>query len=110
MRKITEQAVKAFYLNEKFSQGNTSVIDGAMYLHGNKIAVLDGKEGIKFSLCGWNTTTTRERLNGILYGHGKIYQKKGVLFYSATKGKGIKIDECETYNLDELYKQSTCNY
>ena len=38
MRKITEHAVNAFENGGKLSEGNMSVHDGLMYLHGNLIA------------------------------------------------------------------------
>ena len=48
--------------------GNTATAHGengiAVTLHGNTIA-LKNESGIYMTLAGWNTTTTRERLNGI---------------------------------------------
>lgn len=38
MRKVTQQAVASFMNGYDFKSGNTQVKDGAMYLHGNKIA------------------------------------------------------------------------
>jgi hypothetical protein len=80
MRKITNEAVEAFVSNKNYKKngsdhyGNTSVIMevssdqfmNRMWLHGNLIAVKDHvNDVLKVSLCGWNTNTTRERLNGI---------------------------------------------
>jgi len=70
MRKITEQAIEAFTSNSNFKGKNTEVSSDSflnrMWLHGNLIAVKDHINGVtKVSLCGWNTPTTRERLNGI---------------------------------------------
>ncbi len=65
MRKITNKVSEAFKNGESISSGNTAVVvdsDSTMIiLHGNRI-VLKNSEGIFFSLCGWNTPTTRERL------------------------------------------------
>ena len=69
MRKITKQAVEAFMNGKAFKSGNTEVSPGynesfSMLLHGNLIANKH-QNGISVSLAGWNTKTTRERLNGI---------------------------------------------
>jgi hypothetical protein len=71
MRKITKEAVERFINGgTNFKRGNTRVdcsnITNHMYLHDNLIAVNDHIHGnISVSLAGWNTNTTRERLNGI---------------------------------------------
>ena len=64
MRKITETIANAFLQGTNKTQGNTAVLDGNVYLHGNKIVRRDS-DGLYMSLAGWNTPTTRERLNGI---------------------------------------------
>ena len=51
-----------------------------MMYHGNIIALKDRKSGaIQITNCGWETNTTKERLNGLIQavkGHEqKIYQK-----------------------------------
>lgn len=68
MRKITTQVVKAFLNSTNFKSGNDSVILGFhetyMLLHNNMIArMINGI--IEVSLAGYNTPTTRDRLNGI---------------------------------------------
>lgn len=65
MRKVTEKIANAFLLSNDKSIGNTWTNGKAVYLHGNKIAE-KRTDGIYLSLAGWNTPTTRERLNGIL--------------------------------------------
>ena len=65
MRKITEKIANAFLLSNDKSMGNTWTNGKSVYLHGNKIAE-KREDGIYLSLAGWNTPTTRERLNGIL--------------------------------------------
>lgn len=71
MRKITKEAVDRFIIGGiTFKSGNTRVdcssVTNYMYLHDNLIAVNDHISGrIRVSLAGWNTNTTRERLNGI---------------------------------------------
>ena len=75
VRKITEEAVRAFYNGDKLTKSNMFVTDRMMYLHGNLIAKIE--EGmLKISTCGWNTPTTKERLNGLsgVAVHTKNYQ------------------------------------
>ena len=61
----------AFYSNTKFNKDNTTVNEHGIFLHGNKIAEFqslfpnDGNKNINITLAGWNTNTTRERLNGL---------------------------------------------
>ena len=70
MRKITIQAAHAFYNFENFYLNNTAVKSSEwiseMYLYGNLIAKLESGK-LYISSAGWETTTTKERLNGILY-------------------------------------------
>lgn len=69
MRKITQQIANSFLLGKALKINNTETDGKAVYLHNNKIAEIT-EEGLKVSLAGWNTVTTRERLNGILYEFG----------------------------------------
>ena len=79
MRKITKEAISAFLSCKPFREGNDEVRVNlnwcGLYLHGNLIAEKRGKE-ITICDCGWQTSTTKERLNGLLseLGHKKIYQ------------------------------------
>lgn len=69
MRKITQQSVKNFIDGVPFKRSNMEVSrEGTIYylkLHGNKIAARleDGRMWI--SNAGWDTPTTKERLNGL---------------------------------------------
>lgn len=69
MRKITEHAAWAFVCRENFRQSNTQVLvmgdTVTLGLHGNAIARREGGK-LSISLAGWDTLTTRERLNGLL--------------------------------------------
>lgn len=54
--------------------------------HGNEIAYRSGKE-VHFTLCGWNTTTTRQRLNillGSLGVRGGFTQMKHEPYFGGT--------------------------
>ena len=61
-----------------------------VYLHGNCIFTL-GKENIKFSFQGWQTFTTKSRINALLSAFSScsagIYQKNYQLIFSSSAGE-----------------------
>ena len=69
MRKITKESIKAFYNREPFKKSNTVVEnkEGKTYLKlfNNIIATLDEYNELFITTAGWNSVTTRERLNGL---------------------------------------------
>jgi len=72
-RKISRDAAAAFFVGTNFKRSNTKVVldrdygHVRMYLHGNLIAERGiHTHGVKLRLAGWNTPTTRGRLNAIL--------------------------------------------
>tara|TARA_R110002020_G_C16023744_1_gene752190 strand:+ start:183 stop:494 length:312 start_codon:yes stop_codon:yes gene_type:complete len=79
MRKITETIANAFAQGNKMTVGNTATAHGEVLLHGNCIVDTDPWGNITMSLAGWNTQTTRERLNGIaeVLGLDARFTKKG---------------------------------
>ena len=92
MRKITSQSVDAFVNGYRFNRGNTTVSGcGAteirkcyLMLHNNLIAKKEVQcNTLTISDCGWQTDTTKERLNGVLYrltfGWG-LFQNRGEWF------------------------------
>ncbi len=83
MRKIETQMQNALRNRVNWSGGNTTVFndnEGNQFvtLHGNLIAQISNFGDIKLSSCGWQTVTTKSRLNAILdtflYGLG-VFQK-----------------------------------
>jgi len=91
MRKITQNAIKAFIEKKSFKSGNTEVRDNNIktefYLHGNLIAYKN-KKGFYISSCGWETNTTRERLNGLLSelnSKSKVFIKNFRMYYEDNK-------------------------
>lgn len=69
MRKVTMKAAQAMRDGINTSSGNTRVhSDGnVMELHGNAIANYNREDGLlTLRDCGWESVTTKERLNGIL--------------------------------------------
>ena len=71
MRKITEESVDAFLNAKKFKKANmeVEVLPNVtiLKLYGNKIAYMynDPERTLSITNCGWETTTTKERLNAI---------------------------------------------
>ena len=68
MRKIESQMIAAIHGNKNWSSGNTQVVtnDGVstVYLHGNKIALVDDNSMTIFD-GGWQSVTTKSRLNAL---------------------------------------------
>ena len=76
MRKVAQQIAYAFAARKSARNSNTTTDGQAIYLHGNKIIERIGS-GIYFSLAGWNTSTTRSRINDTLRVLGlpcRVYQ------------------------------------
>lgn len=93
-RKITQKAKDAFNFGYNFHETNTRVENNALYLWGNKILWKNERGNICFSLCGWDTPTTCERLRAFL----PLTRKKGVLYWENTK-----INEYKKYELSHEY-------
>lgn len=91
-RNIDYTAASALYSGRKWTQGNTYTRDSALYLHGHKIAWLDGG-ALYINLCGWDTLTTRARLNA-LPGVNLVH-KGGKLYLN-----GSEIDDETTYKIN----------
>lgn len=65
MRQITKEAVDAFLNGRYYKKSNMEVAGGNMYLHDNKIAWFDKNHQLWISNCGWQSNTTKERLNAL---------------------------------------------
>lgn len=69
MRKIESQLIAAISAGREFKSANTTVDNTdhgqIVRLHGNKIAQIDGST-LYITSAGWETTTTKSRLNAIL--------------------------------------------
>ena len=98
MRKIEEQLIAAINNNQNWQSGNTSVYFNEeenisiVRLHGNKIAEV-GDTFIRLFDGGWQTNTTKSRLNAILSEHGdvgdRVFQKAFDWFVSMNTAQGI---------------------
>ena len=84
MRKIEQQMNNAISNNQNWQSGNTTVTynpednTSKVYLHGNHIATV-GDDYVKIFDGGWQSHTTKSRLNAILKEHAIdgecVYQK-----------------------------------
>jgi len=94
MKQIEEIMCNAVASGKKVSVSNTlvSVENGVIkvYLHGNLIYTK--KNGVeRFTLAGWNTTTTRSRLRALGV---DVYQRNYVPMYN-----GKEINDCDWYTV-----------
>ncbi len=72
MRRETSKIMNAFYRGLPARAARTHTDGQTVWLHNNRIAWRDNAD-IYFTLAGWATTTTRERINGLLstFGWGR---------------------------------------
>ena len=91
MRKITKEIVAAFMNRETKTIGNSYTNGTTLYLHGNPIARHSCIGVIEVSTAGWNTPTTRERLNGLP--GVRVNVKRGQLYLNGRPwdGRWMKI-------------------
>lgn len=96
MRKVTERSVIAFENAQSFKSGNTEVEVlpnvTVLKLFGNSIAwqYNDPERTLSISDAGYQTNTTKERLNGI---RGvSVQQVKGVWYLNGKEWDGSYID------------------
>ena len=98
MRKIEQQMNNAISTNANWQSGNTSVHFeeetgvSVVRLHGNKIAEV-GDTFIRLFDGGWQTNTTKSRLNAILEAHGdegdRVFQKNFDWFVNINTKQGM---------------------
>jgi hypothetical protein len=90
MRQETQKIMSAFLRGEKASAQRTHTDGYSVWLHGNLIAER-GKSKTWFTLAGWPTVTTRDRINGLLELSGsdcRVFQKNGTQFL--TNGETVR--------------------
>ena len=96
MKKITKESVAAFYSGTPFNESNTSVEVlpnvTILKLFGNEIAYLynDTERTLSITNAGWQSVTTKERLNGLK--GVQISQKDYVWYLNGTEWNGKLID------------------
>ena len=71
---------------------NTWTTGETLYLFGNRIAWWDENDAPWISFCGWNSVTTRNRLNAVCgklehhgFGRHDFYCRNGALFHNGDK-------------------------
>lgn len=109
MRKVSETVVKAFLAGKSAKVGNTSTDGESLFLHGYRIAWFEGLDflgpvGAKcvvITLHGWNTVTTRERVNTVIsllssFGIERritgVFCKGGQAYYTTKDGQVCKME------------------
>lgn len=102
MRQITEESVNAFLTARKFNKSNMSVevLPNVTILkyQGNSIAYKynDPNKTIAITNCGWESVTTKERLNGVISLSGlnikPIYQKNFIWYLDGKNWDGNLTD------------------
>tara|TARA_B100001113_G_scaffold344364_1_gene332733 strand:+ start:842 stop:1156 length:315 start_codon:yes stop_codon:yes gene_type:complete len=99
MRKIEEQMNRAIRNRQRWQSGNTSVIIGHenevdVYLHGNHIATVS-PNAIRIFDGGWQSNTTKSRLNALLYEFqygARVFQKNFEWFLSKRNGQTLDFE------------------
>lgn len=89
MRKITREIIRAFNAGESLRLSNTETDGQSIRLHGNLIAWKNAN-GLFIDSCGWNTNTTRERLNGL--DGVSISTKAGQMYLNGKEWNGEAIE------------------
>jgi hypothetical protein len=96
MRSITLDACRAFMAAQPFKRSNTEVVVlpnvTVLKLFGNEIAYRynDPEKTLSITNCGWESSTTKERLNGI---EGvRIHQRKGQWYLNGKEWNGELIN------------------
>lgn len=96
MRKVEEAMLDAVKAGNARCINNTMVTDdGAVYLHGNKIAQYNTDDNtLRLDACGWFTITTRSRIDALcelLEGNYRASIRHGILALDNTD-TGERVD------------------
>jgi hypothetical protein len=91
MRKITQQIVNAFQNSRSLTIGNSRTNGESLWLFDNKIAEIR-RDGLWVSNGGWDSKTTKERLNGL--SGVNIVQRRGVWLLNERvwDGRWVNVD------------------
>ena len=98
MRKLTKKVIEAFEEGKNETIGNTRVENNTLYLFGNDIVKKeDGRTFVR--LAGYNTSTTRERINGLQHvGYSvDVRCKNGIPYIN-----GNKMDTLSWYEVHKV--------
>ena len=110
MRKIEQQMNAAITNNVNWQSANTAVTydeqtnESKVYLHGNHIATV-GEDFVQIFDGGWQSNTTKSRLNAILSEHGIkgecVYQKNFKWFVDKFIGQAGTSPVYNTYEFTD---------
>jgi hypothetical protein len=91
MRQITRDIVNAFQNSRSLTTGNSRTDGESLWLFGNKIAEIK-RDGLWITNAGWNSTTTKERLNGL--SGVNIVQRRGTWYLNEREwdGRWVNLD------------------
>ena len=106
MRRETQKIARAFYNGRAASAARTTTDGNTVWLHGNKIAWRTEAGDIGFTLAGWPTVTTRDRINGILktfgYGYWGVSQRNHDQYLMYLAEKVMPLDDSDSFYLSDL--------
>jgi hypothetical protein len=108
MKKVSEDIASAFLQGKSKKIKNTQTNGDQVYLYGNMIAGHD-ENGNKFvTLAGWQTVTTRDRINAILEKLGanaRFVQRNGEAFIDESFWDGENyIEKLSPAEINQFYK------
>lgn len=91
---------------------NTLAYETATYravrYHNTDVFVIGQTGHVCLDTGGWNTVTTRERINDALHGSGfRIFTDRGALFLSAPDGSNHEFVETVKFNVDSEFSKLT---
>jgi hypothetical protein len=106
MRRETQKIMNAFYRGIPARAARTHTDGQTVWLHNNTIAWRSNDNDISFCLAGWPTTTTRERINGLLttFGWGRwgVSQRNHEQWLVHNAEKVTEIGDYEVISLSTL--------
>tara|TARA_R110000782_G_scaffold65366_1_gene133131 strand:+ start:163 stop:516 length:354 start_codon:yes stop_codon:yes gene_type:complete len=110
MRQETQKIMSAFLRGQPASAQRTNTDGNTVWLHGNKIAHRQQDTYdhglVQFTLAGWPTVTTRERINGMLdtFGYSEFgISQRNHEQWLVHKGKKVReVGDYEIVSLAEL--------
>ena len=106
MRRETSKIMNAFYRGLPARAARTHTDGQTVWLHNNTIAWRSNDNDISFCLAGWPTTTTRERINGLLevcgYRYWGVSQRNHEQWLVYKAEKVTEIGDYEVISLSTL--------